>query len=107
MASTPLIDQVRVGMAVYSSEGKRLGKVRHVHIRETEVYLEVASEKALWKFWQLELKPLFLPPSVVAPVAGQRVTLHMDAKTAKACTWKPAWIAAESVGDYVGRLGVG
>ncbi len=101
MAGGNLIEQVCPGMVVLSSDGKRLGKVRQVHTRDTETYLEVTPRGNLWKPWQLmvTIQRLFLPGSTVAEVAGKQVRVAMDAKTAKGCTWRPHWIARE--GDPV------
>ena len=107
MTDAKVLDQIRPGMQVHTADRKKLGKVRRVHTREAESYMEVASEKALWKFWQLELKALFLPATAVRSVEGSRVHLQMDAKTARGCIWRPAWISVESLGDYVGRPGTG
>ena len=95
MVTENLLTQIREGMRVMSSDGKKLGKIRRLHARDTDAYLEVASEGDLWKIWQLELKLLFLPLSVVAGVVGQRVHLTLDAKTAKGCRSRPTWIPQE------------
>ena len=95
MAGGNIVEQVRDGMEVRSSDGKRLGKVRQVHTRETEIYVEVMARAAFWKLWQPEPKNLFVPASAVAEVAGKRVTLNMDATSARTCTRRPPWIPRE------------
>ena len=92
MAGANMAEQVRDGMHVQSSDGKRLGKVRQIHMREADVYLEVIPGGPFWKRWQVEPKNLFLPASAVAEVSGRQVTLNMDAKAARTCTRRPPWI---------------
>ena len=48
MDSTSVQAQVRSGMQVFSSDGKRIGKVWHVFTREAETYVEVQRQS----FWQ-------------------------------------------------------
>ncbi len=91
MAGTSMVEQVRDGMQVRSLDGKRIGKVRLVHTREAEVYVEVAP-RSFRRFWGMEPKPLFLPASAVAEVAGRQVTLNIDATGARSCTRRPLWI---------------
>ena len=97
MADRNLIEQVCPGMVALSTDGKRLGKVRQVHTRDTETYLEVTPRGNLWKPWQLmvAVKGLLLPGSTVTEVAGMHVRIAMDAKTAKGCTWRPNWLPLE------------
>ena len=91
MARANMVEQVRDGMHVQSSDGNRIGKVRRVHARETEVYVEVGP-RSFRRFWGMEPKPLLLPASAVAEVAGGQVTLNMDATGAGSCTCRPLWI---------------
>jgi hypothetical protein len=93
MKPDALLDQVRSGMRVDASNGKRIGKIRQVHQRETEVYLEVRSERSLWmELSGRQLGLLFLPPDTVGAVAEGYVTLTVDPKTAKGYTYRPRWI---------------
>ncbi len=93
MADSTMLDQVCPGMKVRTSDGKRLGIVRQVHQREAESYVEVLLRASLWNPMQaLVLKHVYLPGTTVSDVAGKDITIAMDAKTAKALTWRPAWI---------------
>ena len=93
MANSTMLDQVCPGMKVRTSDGKRLGIVRQVHQREAEWYMEVLLRASLWNPVQaIVVKHVYLPGTAVTDVAGKHVAIAMDAKTAKACTWRPAWI---------------
>ena len=93
MANSTMLDQVCPGMKVRTSDGKRLGIVRQVHQREAEVYGEVLLRASIWKPMQaLVLKHVYLPGTTVSDVAGKHVAIALDAKTAQACTWRPAWL---------------
>ena len=97
MAGINMVEQVRDGMQVRAADGRRIGKVNRVYIREAEVYLQVIA-KASWRIWYLlEPKYLYLPGSAVADVAGRRVTLNMDTVAARSCTDRPTWIPAFSM----------
>ncbi len=92
MADTTILDQIRSGMKVYTSDGKQLGKVRQVHQREAESYVEVRTERFIWL---RSASVLFLPPYTVDTVAGGRVTLMANAKTAKGYSYRPRWVPEE------------
>jgi len=92
MADSTMLDQIRSGMKVYTSDGKQLGKVRQVHQCEAESYVEVRTERSIWL---RSAGTLFLPPYTVDTVAGGRVTLMADAKTAKSYSYRPRWIHEE------------
>jgi hypothetical protein len=85
-----LTTQVRAGMHVIAADGKKLGKVRRMHVRDTEVSVEVPFPWALWS----PLKPhvRFLPGSMVAQIAGQEIHLNVAAPIANSCTSMPEWI---------------
>lgn len=87
-----LLDQVRSGMRVDASDAKRIGKIRQVHQRESEVYVEVETERSIWL---RRSGFLFLPPDTVATVAGDRVTLKVDQKTARGYSYRPRWVPEE------------
>ena len=101
MADAALLNQIRPGMQVQTSDGKQLGKVRHLHQREREAYGEVTPRRSPWKPWQrvLAAKRLFLPASEVTMVTEKQVQVAMDAKTAKGCTWQPNWIPRANDSD--------
>ena len=96
MTRVNMVGQIREGMQVRSSEGKRLGKLSHVYGGESEVYLHVTSALERWKPWGRVGGGLYFPASVIAEVQGKRVLLNMDTKTAKGCTSRPGWIAANT-----------
>ena len=118
MADATMLALIRPGMHVRSSDRKTVGKVRQVHQRDAETYVEVTPHGSPSKPWQLlaAVKRLFVPERLFVPgtsvvdVAGKHVHVAMDAKTAKGCTWRPTWIAPE-VDDpeftIVGRGGGG
>ena len=91
MAGANMVEQVREGMQVRSSDGKRIGKVRQVHERDADVYIRVAP-KASWVFWKAEPTFLYLPASAIAEVSSKQMTLNMDANAARNCTRRPLWI---------------
>ena len=93
MDAEQLIAEVRAGMAVITADGKKLGKVRRVHTRETEAYVEVVGRGALWTI--MEPKARFLPGSAVVAAVDGRIHLNMDVRTAKGCTVRPRWIEQE------------
>ena len=111
MKPEELAAQVGARMQVITADGKRLGKVRHVHTYETAVYVEVPPAGALWvfKLWVFKIKHLFLPASAVVEVVGNRVHINMDAQTANGCTARPRWIEAKDFVDLgpLGPLGGG
>ena len=98
MADAALLNQIRPGMKVRTSDGKTLGTVRQVHWREAESYVEVTPRGALWKPWQVmgKVQRVFLPGSTVTELAGQHVRVALDSKTARGCTWHPSWIPPEN-----------
>jgi hypothetical protein len=51
MAGANMVEQVRDGMQVRSSDGKRIGKVRQVHERDADVYIRVAP-RGFWSAWR-------------------------------------------------------
>jgi hypothetical protein len=93
MATEQLFLQLREGMQVVSADGKKLGKIIGLHVRDTEAYLEVMSEADWWKFWLDD--GLFLPAHLVTTVERKQVRISMDAKTAKGCRSRPIWIPRE------------
>ena len=97
MADATMLTLIRPGMHVRSSDRKIVGKVRQVHQRDAETYVEVTPRWSLWQPWLLivEVKRVFLPGTVVTAIAGTEVQVAMDAKTAKGCTWRPNWIPRE------------
>ena len=96
MADPSIVGSIRKGMQVRSSEGKRLGKLIEVYHGESQVYLRVVSAYERWKPWGRVGGGLYFPASAIAQVHGKRVILNMDTKTAKGCTGRPGWIAANT-----------
>ncbi len=100
MDSTSVQAQVRSGMRVFSSDGKRIGKVWHVFTREAETYVEVQPQS----FWQgiidgiapryadPERGHLYLPARSLKQVQGKQVIVDLKRDEAMACTNRPAWI---------------
>jgi hypothetical protein len=84
---------IREGMSVSSAEGKRLGKVFRVVVREQELYLHVVSRVDVWQWWRFDDAGLYLPRSAIAEVDAKHVRLRIDATTAQGCTSRPSWIA--------------
>ncbi len=69
MTDAALLNQVRPGMRVRTSDGQKLGTVRQVHQRETETHLEVMLDWSPWKLWHVFMAPkhvLFCFSSVTA-----------------------------------------
>ncbi len=93
-----LLAAIREGMVVRSADGKRLGKVIQVHVREPEVYLQVLSGAGRWKP-RFETTGLYIPASAIAEVDDRQVRLTMDASAAKGCTFRPSWIPYLRVPD--------
>ncbi len=96
MAPPSIVESIRKGMQVRSSEGKRLGKLIEVYNGESQVYLRVVSAYERWKPWGRVGGGLYVPASAIAQVHGKRVILTMDTKTAKGCTGRPSWISANA-----------
>ncbi len=96
-----LLAMLREGLAVRAADGKRLGKVVQVHVREPEVYLHVASEADLWKIWKLTTGTvgLYIPGHAITEVDDKQVLLTMDTKAAMGCTFRPSWIPPITVPD--------
>ena len=94
MTDAALLNQVRPGMRVRTSDGQKLGTVRQVHQRETETYLEVMLDWSPWKLWHVVMAPkhVFLPGTTVTALSGKQVEIALDTKTATSCTWRPSWI---------------
>jgi hypothetical protein len=86
-----LLAAIREGMPVRSADGKRLGKVLRVYVREPEFYLFVASEADRWNPVKQSFG-LYLPASAIGEVDTKQVRLSIDAQEAKGCTWCPSWI---------------
>ena len=109
MTSVNMVGQIREGMQVRSSEGKRLGKLTYVYGGEAEVYLHVTSVFERWKPWGRVGGGLYFPASAIAEVQGKRVILNMDTKTAKGCTSRPSWLptTARSHGQFMDYGGGG
>ena len=92
MIGENVLDRIRGardGTPVFSSDGKRIGKVRALYSREAdvhkaEVYVEVVTPVPLWRRWQLKPKHLFLPGTTVAEVTEQGMRLNVDATEAEA-----------------------
>jgi len=90
--------QLRKGMEVYSSEGRKLGKIDQVWFgtsvggpgqSEEETCMEV--HRGL-----LSREVLYIPCRVIAAVEGGRVRLSIDEATVRDTpTWhrRPSWIA--------------
>lgn len=94
MTDAAVLNQIRTGMRVRTSDGQKLGTVRQVHQRETEVYIEVTLGRSLWNPWLFftPSRHVFLPGTAVSVVVDKQIEISMDAKTAKACTWHPGWV---------------
>ncbi len=94
---TRLIERIRAGMEVRSSDGVRLGKILEVWCGQ-----DPASGNSQWDeevCSRLEVNrrgntPIYVPYRAVAEVSGKRVTLGVDARTATSKGWnrKPKWI---------------
>jgi len=89
---TLLLAMLREGMEVRASDGKRLGKVIQVHVREPAVYLHVAAERHWWTISFNGTFGLYLPARTIAEVDTTQVLLNIDAPTAQGCTSCPSWI---------------
>ena len=82
---------IRDGMQVRSADGKRLGKIVQVYVRELEAYLHVVSESDWWKP-RLGGIGLYIPASTIAEITDKRVILTMGLHTARQYTFRPSWI---------------
>lgn len=87
----------RDGTLVFSSDGKRIGKVwalysQEADVHKAEVYVDVVTSVPLWRRWRLKPKHLFLPGSTVAEVTEKGVLLNIDATAVEAYTPCPPWI---------------
>ena len=92
--------QMRTGMRVFSSDGKRIGKVWYAFTRKAETYVEVQPQS----FWQgivdgiapryadPERGHLYLPARFIKQVRGKQVILVLTREEALACTNRPAWL---------------
>jgi hypothetical protein len=106
MPSDTLTTKVYRGMRFISADGVYIGKVRQVHFRDTEAYVEVRPHSFWDAFLEVfALRPmqpdsshLFLPAHAITQVVGKRVYVQLDAEAVRACTSRPPWIEHEKKG---------
>jgi hypothetical protein len=108
MPSDTLITKVYVGMQVISADDVYIGKVWHVHFRDTEACIEVRPHT----FWNAFLEALavrqrqpnsshlFLPGHTITQVVGKRIHVRLDAGEARTCVSRPPWVEPEKYNDY-------
>ena len=94
---TRLIERIRVGMEVRSSDGVRLGKVLEVWCGQDPASDNTQWDEDVCSRLQVNHKgntPIYIPYGAVAEVTGKRVTLGVDARTVTSKGWtrKPKWI---------------
>jgi hypothetical protein len=103
MPKDTLITKVQSGMRIISADQVCIGKVRRVHFRDTEAYIEILP-RSFWNtflevFALRQMQPswshLFLSGDTISQVVGKRVYLKLGAEAVRACVSRPPWIEPE------------
>jgi hypothetical protein len=103
MLRDTLITKVHSGMRIISVDGVYVGKVRRVHFRDTEAYIEIHPQ-SFWNsflavFALRQMQPswshLFLAGDTITQVVSKRVHVKLDAEAVRACVSRPPWIEPE------------
>ena len=109
MTRANIVEQIREGMKVESSDGWHLGKVARVWFGDAETYVEVLIEPT-WKAFLMagvdESAALYIPSNAIGQVSkkalGSRVTLTIDAERARTMTQRPKGMETEKGRDTRG-----
>src|SRR5688572_4211682 len=103
MSNNTFITKVHKEMRLISADGVYIGKVRRVHFRDTEAYIEIQPRSFWNSFLQVfalrEMQPswsrLFLSGNTIARVVDKRVHVNIDAEAVRACVSRPPWIESD------------
>ena len=103
MSNDTLITKVYRGMRIISADRVYIGKVRRVHFRDTEAYIEIRPQNFWNSFLEAfalrEMQPswshLFLSKNTITRVEDKRVHMKLDAEAVRACVSRPPWIEPE------------
>ena len=99
MSQGSVVDQIREGMEVTTSDGEKLGKVKQIwYGSETLSSRTPGAEETCFEVQKglLGREKLYIPCRFVSQVSGQTVQLSADSQTARTTpSWhvKPSWVS--------------